>query len=48
MKFNRSKRINQRIEHISTNHLVVGIDISKEIHVAGAVNYRGIEMGKTF
>jgi len=45
MKFKRSNHINQRIERISTSHLVVGIDIAKEIHVAGAVNYRGIELG---
>lgn len=25
----------------------MGIDISKETHVAGPVNYRGIEVGKT-
>ena len=48
MKFKRSNRINQRIERISTHHLVVGIDIAKETHVAGPVNFRGIELSSTF
>jgi len=47
MKFKSSHRINQRIEAISMNHLVVGIDIAKETHVAGAVNARGIQLGRT-
>lgn len=47
MKSTRSHRINQRIDRITTNHLIVGIDIAKEKHVAGAVNYRGIELGRT-
>lgn len=47
MKFKRKHRINQRIERISPQHLVVGIDIAKEIHVAGAVNYRGVEVERT-
>ncbi len=47
MKFKSSFAINQRIERISTNHLVVGIDIAKETHVAGAVNFRGIQLGRT-
>jgi transposase len=46
MKFNRSERINQRIQSITTHHLVVGIDIAKETHVAGAVTFRGLEIGK--
>lgn len=46
MNFKSSNAINQRIERITTNHLVVGIDIAKERHVARAVNYRGIEQGR--
>ena len=46
MKFKSSNAINQRIERITTEHLVVGIDIAKEKHVARAVNYRGIERGR--
>ncbi len=47
MKFKSSDAINQRIERISTNHLIIGIDIAKEKHVAGAVNFRGIQLGRT-
>jgi transposase len=46
MKFKSSQTINQRIERITTNHLVVGIDIAKETHVAAAVNFRGIQQGR--
>jgi transposase len=46
MKFKSSTSINQRIERISTEHLVVGIDIAKEKHVAQAVNYRGLVRGR--
>jgi len=47
MKFKSFAAINQRIESITMNHLVVGIDIAKETHVAGAVNYRGVQLGRT-
>lgn len=47
MKFKRRNRINQRIKRISIHHLVVGIDIAKEMHVAGPVNFRGMELGPT-
>lgn len=46
MKFKRRHAQNQRIERISTKHLVIGIDIAKESHVARAVNFRGLELGK--
>lgn len=46
MKFKQQDAQNQRIERITTNHLVVGIDIAKETHVARAVTYRGIELGR--
>lgn len=42
MKFKQSHAQNQRIERITTSHLVVGIDMAKETHVAQATNYRGI------
>ena len=42
MKFKQNDGQNQRIERISTSHLVVGIDMAKEIHVAQATNFRGI------
>ncbi|MDQ0878848.1 hypothetical protein QFZ77_007507 [Paenibacillus sp. V4I3] len=42
MKFKQSEVQNQRIERITTSHLVVGIDMAKETHVAQATNYRGI------
>ncbi|MBM7569169.1 IS110 family transposase [Paenibacillus sacheonensis] len=32
-------------ERISTQHLVVGIDIAQQTHVARAVNFRGILLG---
>ncbi len=36
---------NQLIERISDNHLVVGVDIAQQLHVARAVNFRGIVVG---
>jgi transposase len=42
MKFKQADRQNQRIERITPSHLVVGIDMAKEIHVAQATNFRGI------
>jgi transposase len=42
MKFKQSDGQNQRIERITTTHLVVGIDMAKETQVAQATNYRGI------
>ncbi len=42
MKFKQSDRQNQRLERITTSHLVIGIDIAKETHVAQATNFRGI------
>jgi transposase len=46
MKFKQTDGQNQRIERISTSHLVVGIDIAKETHVAQATNFRGIVLSK--
>ncbi|MBP1907807.1 transposase [Paenibacillus turicensis] len=46
MKFKQSAKQNQRIERISSKHLIIGIDIAKFTHVARATNYRGIEQGR--
>ncbi|AFH62849.1 IS110 family RNA-guided transposase [Paenibacillus caseinilyticus] len=45
MKFKAQERQNQLIEKITAEHLVVGIDIAQQIHVARAVNFRGIVIG---
>lgn len=45
MKFKSQDKQNQLIENITVNHLVVGVDIAQEIHVARAVNFRGIALG---
>jgi hypothetical protein len=34
MKFKAQEKQNQLIENITANHLVVGVDIASEIHVA--------------
>ncbi|MFC5450020.1 hypothetical protein [Paenibacillus aestuarii] len=46
MKFKQNDVQNQRIEHITSYHLVVGIDIAKETQVARTVTFRGIELGR--
>ncbi|WP_438492135.1 IS110 family transposase [Paenibacillus sp. IHBB 3054] len=46
MKCKQRNKQNQQIERITPKHLVIGVDIAKDIHVARAVNYRGIEIGK--
>lgn len=48
MKFKSNSKQNQRIERITPSHLVIGIDIAKETHVARGVNFRGIEYGRSF
>ena len=45
MKFKMQDKQNQLVERISAQHLVVGVDIAQEIHVARAVNFRGIFVG---
>ncbi|WP_240422110.1 IS110 family transposase [Paenibacillus periandrae] len=45
MKFKAQEKQNQLIEKISPQHLVVGIDIAQQTHVARAVNFRGIVIG---
>jgi transposase len=44
MKLKQVKQ-NQLIEKITAQHLVVGIDIAQQTHVARAVNFRGIIIG---
>lgn len=46
MKYKQKQKLNQRIQEITDQTLVVGADIAKEIHVARAVDFRGIELGK--
>ncbi|MEK5392922.1 hypothetical protein NSQ59_21515 [Margalitia sp. FSL K6-0131] len=45
MNFKMQIKQNQLIERISSNHLIVGIDIAQQFHVARAVNYRRIMDG---
>ena len=45
MKYKMQDKQNQLIERISDYHLVVGVDIAQQFHVARAVNYRGIVIG---
>ena len=45
MKYKMQDKQNQLIERISDQHLVVGVDIAQQFHVARAVNYRGIVVG---
>ncbi|WP_372636505.1 IS110 family transposase [Cohnella sp.] len=46
MKYKLKQKQNQRIKRINEATLVVGADIAKKIHVARAVDFRGIELGK--
>ena len=45
MKYKMQDKQNQLIERISDQHLVIGVDIAQQFHVAHAVNYRGIVIG---
>ena len=45
MNFKMQNKQNQLIERISDTHLIVGVDIAQQFHVARAVNYRGIIVG---
>jgi|LSQX01.2.fsa_nt_gb transposase len=40
-------RTNQRLEEITVNTLIVGVDVAKSLQWARFVDYRGIELGKT-
>lgn len=46
MKYKHSQKQNQRILQITDSTLVVGADVAKKTHVARAVDFRGIELGK--
>ncbi|MFC7751647.1 transposase, partial [Paenibacillus thermoaerophilus] len=46
MKYKHARKQNQRIQQITESTLVVGADIAKKTHVARAVDFRGIELGK--
>lgn len=46
MKYKMQNKQNQLIERITHEHLVVGIDIAQQFHVARAVNFRGIIVGE--
>lgn len=46
MKYKLSKQQNQRILDVTEHTLVIGADIAKETHVARAIDFRGIELGK--
>ncbi|WP_100523506.1 IS110 family RNA-guided transposase [Mycobacteroides abscessus] len=45
MKFKMQDKQNQLIQRITDQHLVVGVDIAQQVHVARAVNFRGIVLG---
>lgn len=45
MNFKAQDKQNQLIENITVHHLVVGVDIAQEAHVARAVSFRGIALG---
>ncbi|MEH7304131.1 IS110 family transposase [Neobacillus drentensis] len=45
MNFKLQDKQNQLIERISDTHLIVGVDIAQQLHVARAVNFRGIVVG---
>jgi len=45
MNFKMQDKQNQLIERISDTHLIVGVDIAHQLHVARAVNFRGIVVG---
>jgi transposase len=46
MNFKMQDKQNQLIERISDTHLIVGVDIAQQLHVARAVNFRGIVVGE--
>ncbi|MEF2248852.1 IS110 family transposase, partial [Paenibacillus sp. IITD108] len=46
MKFTGKAAINQRIERITNQHAVVGIDIAKDVHAAQMIDFRGRELAR--
>ena len=45
MNFKMQDKQNQLIERISDTYLIIGVDIAQQLHVARAVNFRGIVVG---
>lgn len=48
MKYKLKQKQIQRITQITDSTLVVGADIAKKIHVARAIDFRSIELGKDY
>ena len=46
MKYKMQQKQNQRIQQITDSTIIVGADIAKHTHVARAIDFRGIELGK--
>lgn len=46
MKYKMQQKRNQRIQQITDSTIIVGADIVKQTHVARAIDFRGIELGK--
>jgi len=46
MKFTKNDATNQRIERITMQHAVVGIDIAKDVHAAQVTDFRGRTLTK--
>ena len=46
MKYKMQQKQNQRIQQITDSTIIVGTDIAKQTHVARAIDFRGIELGK--
>lgn len=46
MKYKMQQKQNQRIQQITDCTIVVGADIAKQTHVARAIDFRGIELGR--
>ena len=44
MNFTQNEKLNQ----VTIETLVIGVDIGSETHYARAFNWRGIELGKVF
>lgn len=45
-KYKMNQKQNQRITRITEKTLVVGADIAKKVHIARAIDFRGIELGR--
>jgi transposase len=46
VKYKMQQKQNQRIQQITDTTIIVGADIAKQTHVARAIDFRGIELGK--